>query len=302
MTTATSAGMPAAEIALDVNRVRSLLRAQHADLADLPIGVLAEGWDTMTFRLGDQLIVRLPRRAIVGAQIVNEQVWLPRLAPTLPLPIPAPVRVGAPQADYPWPWSIVPYYPGEPIGDAPLGPSVGTTFAAFLAALHRAPPDDAPLNPFRGGPLADRAASWVDRTRMFAERGVMLDAAVARIWAAGLTAPIDVPPTWLHGDLHPLNVLIHDGRLSAVIDWIDLCAGDCATDLASLWALPFTADARAAAIARYGVVSRQTLARARGWAAYFGVMHLAAGLDNAPRHARIGERMLRSLAEDVDLA
>jgi len=293
--------MPAAEVTLDAERVRSLLRAQHPDLADRTIDVLAEGWDTMTFRLGADLIVRLPRRAIVGAQIVNEQLWLPRLAPVLPLPIPAPVRVGAPQADFPWPWSIVPFYPGEPIGDAPLDRSVGTVFGGFLRALHRTPPPDAPVNPFRGGPLADRAASYNDRAKGLAERGALPEAA-RRVWIDALQAPIDVAPTWLHGDLHPLNVLIDDGRLSAVIDWIDVCAGDRATDLASLWALPFTADARAAAFAAYGDVSRGTLARARGWAAYFGVMHLSAGLANAPRHARIGERILRSLADDASVA
>jgi len=294
-----SAGLPAAEVSIDAARVLSLLHAQHPDLADLPIRALAEGWDTMTFRLGTDLIVRLPRRAVVGAQIVNEHVWLPRLAAELPLPIPAPIRIGAPQADYPWPWSIVPYFPGEPIGEAPLGRSVGTVFGAFLRALHRTPPPEAPANRVRGGPLADRAASYDDRAQGLVERGV-LPGAVSHVWATALETPIDAAPTWLHGDLHPLNVLVHDGRLSAVIDWIDVCAGDPATDLASLWALPFTAAARATAMAAYGDVSRRTLARARGWAAYFGVMHLSAGLANAPRHARIGERMLRSLAEDAD--
>src|SRR5262249_40103269 len=98
--------MPDAEIPIDATTVHALLRAQMPDLADGRIAVLAEGWDTMPFRLGDDLLVRLPRRAIVGTQIVNEHVWLPRLAPLLPLPIPAPVRMGAPHADYPWPWSV----------------------------------------------------------------------------------------------------------------------------------------------------------------------------------------------------
>jgi aminoglycoside phosphotransferase (APT) family kinase protein len=294
-------GMPEAEVAIDAERVRGLLRAQHPDLADLPIALLAEGWDTVTFRIGEDLLARLPRRAIVGVQIVNEHVWLPRLAPRLPVPIPAPVRIGAPQGDYPWPWSVLPYFPGATIGDAPLDRAVGTTFGEFLRALHHTPPADAPTNPYRGGPLAARRDGYNDRAKGLAAR-LSLPRVVDRIWDAGVEAPIDVAPTWLHGDLHPLNVLMDDGRLSAVIDWIDICAGDRATDLAALWALPFTADARAAALAAYGGVSDATLARARAWAAYFGVVHLSSGLANAPRHARIGERILQTLAEDVRAA
>jgi aminoglycoside phosphotransferase (APT) family kinase protein len=168
----------------------------------------------------------------------------------------------------------------------------------FLAALHRPAPHDAPTNEFRGGPLADRRTSFEERARRLAELHLLPDA-IERIWADALDAPIDVEPTWLHGDLHPLNVLSHAGRLSAVIDWIDICAGDPATDLACLWTLPLAADARGAALSAYGRVSQQTLVRARGWAGYFGVMHYASGLTNAPRHARIGERILRDLANDA---
>src|SRR5262252_2144356 len=78
--TSVASGMPPAEVSIDVERVHELLRTQHPDLANRPIAVLAEGWDTMTFRLGEDLLVRLPRRAAVGALIGNEHTWLPRLA------------------------------------------------------------------------------------------------------------------------------------------------------------------------------------------------------------------------------
>ena len=293
-----SAGMPDAEIAIDTHLVRALLREQHPDLTDAPLALLAEGWDTMTFRLGDDLIVRMPRRAIVGRQIVNEQQWLPLLAPRLPLPISAPVRIGRPNERYPWPWSVLRYLPGSPVDDATLAADDGATLGRFLRALHHAPPGDAPTNEFRGGPLADRRGAFDGRAQSLAARG-LLAPDIERIWRAALDAPIDVEPVWIHGDLHPLNVLAHAGRLSAVIDWIDLCAGDPATDLAALWALPLTRAAREAALAAYGDASVATLERARGWACYFGVMHYASGLENAPRHARIGARILRDLADDA---
>src|SRR6185437_11335436 len=115
-------GMPAAEVVVDAALVRRLLGEQHPDLAGRPLALLSEGWDNISFRLGDDLLVRLPRRAMAAPLIVYEQHWLPRLAPRLPLPVPAPVRTGAPGAGYPWPWSIAPYLPGAPVAAAPLGP------------------------------------------------------------------------------------------------------------------------------------------------------------------------------------
>src|SRR5262249_53947371 len=150
---------------------------------------------------GDDLLVRLPRRAIVGAQIVHEHVWLPRLAPRLPLAIPVPVRVGAPQADYPWPWSVLPYFPGETVAEAPLDRAVGVAFGQFLRALHEAAPQAAPRNPYRGGPLADRRDAYNDRAKGLAENG-RLPPAINGVWSDAVDAPIDVAPTWLHGDLH----------------------------------------------------------------------------------------------------
>ena len=105
--------MPAAEVEVSADLVR-LLADQHPDLARLPVEFLANGWDNELYRVGDELVARLPRRAL-GAQIItNEQRWLPGLAPGLPLPIPYPERTGAPGRGYPYSWSVVPYLPGVP--------------------------------------------------------------------------------------------------------------------------------------------------------------------------------------------
>lgn len=288
-------GMPAAETAIDAALVRRLLAAQHPDLADLPITELAEGWDNITYRLGEALLVRMPRRAIVGAQIVAEQVWLPRLAPQLPAAIPAPVRIGAPGEGYPWPWSVLPYLSGAPIDEAPLNADGARDLGAFLRALHVAAPADAPVNAFRGGPLRERADGFEERAARLMEIGRLPDGITA-LWARAAAASMDHAPVWLHGDLHPLNALAVDGRLSAVIDWIDLCAGDPATDLACLWSMLEDEGLRILALEAYGGASAATRLRAQGWAAYFGVVLLESGLTNAPRHAKIGAAMLARLS------
>jgi aminoglycoside phosphotransferase (APT) family kinase protein len=231
-------GSPAAEIDVDAPLVRSLLAEQHPDLADLPLARLDAGWDNTLWRLGDELLVRLPRRLLSAPLTMYEQRWLPELARRLPLPIPAPVRVGRPSADYPWSWSVVPWLGGGP-GDrtAITEPAdAAGRLGRFLRALHHQAPSDAPQNPFRGVPLRHRAATFEERLAQLA--GEIEVEATQRVWDQAVTADRWAgPPMWLHGDLHPANTLIADGTLGAVIDFGDICAGDPATDLAGSWML-----------------------------------------------------------------
>jgi aminoglycoside phosphotransferase (APT) family kinase protein len=118
------------------------------------------------------------------------------------------------------------------------------------------------------------------------------------IWHQALAAPIDVPATWIHGDLHARNVLVEKGVISGIIDWGDLTAGDLATDLAAIWMLFADRQARQEAIAAYTGVSDATWQRARGWAIFFGVVLLDTGLVDHPRHAVMGEKTLRRVADD----
>ena len=149
---------PAAEVAIDSTLVRRLLATQHPDLAHLEPIELASGWDNVLFRLGPALTVRLPRRQLAATLVEHEQRWLPELADRLPLPVPTPVRFGRPTGFYPWSWSILPWFDGGPAGADPDldGSTAARQLGDFLAALHRPAPADAPVNPFRGGPLAER--------------------------------------------------------------------------------------------------------------------------------------------------
>jgi aminoglycoside phosphotransferase (APT) family kinase protein len=292
-------GTPAAEFVIDGALVAELLAEQHPDLAHLPLRAIDAGWDNALFRLGDHLAVRLPRRAIAAPLIVNEQTWLPRLAAQLPLPIPAPTRIGTPARGYPWHWSVAPWLPGEAADQHAPDPAQARAFAAFLRALHTPAPADAPANPVRGCLLQQRAAVVQARMRRLAGTTGLISPQLDQIWQDALDAPLDAPPTWLHGDLHPRNVLVEQGAISGIIDWGDLTAGDPATDLAAIWMLFGEPHARQAALAAYADLSEATLRRAQGWAVVFGVLLLDTGLADNPRHAAIGERTLRRLAEPI---
>lgn len=290
-------GTPPAEVVIDRALVAGLLADQHPDLAGLPLEELEAGWDNAMFRLGEGLAVRLPRREVGADLIAHEQDWLPALAPRLTLAVPAPVRRGGPGRGYPWRWSVLPWLAGQAADLREPDPGEGPAFGRFLRSLHQPAPAGAPANPWRGVPLPGRAPIVEARMERAAAASDAITPEVRAVWRAALEAPIDVEPTWLHGDLHPRNVLVEGGRLAGVIDWGDITAGDRATDLAAIWMLFGDAGARRAALEAYGPVSEATLRRARGWAVLFGVMLLDSGLVDHPRHAVLGARALRRVAE-----
>jgi aminoglycoside phosphotransferase (APT) family kinase protein len=291
--------MPPAEVEVSADLVRRLLADQHPDLARLPVEFLANGWDNELYRVGDGLVARLPRRAL-GAQIIkNEQRWLPGLAPRLPLPIPRPERTGIPACGYPWSWSVVPYLPGVPAAASSFDPAAAAAaVGGFLGALHAPAPADAPANPFRGVPLAERASTFAANLALLTAQ-VDRDA-VLRAWVAALTAPgYDGPPVWLHGDLHPANILVNDGQVSGVIDFGDITAGDPASDLSVAWML-LPPDCHAIFWSAYGPPGGQAdalRARARGWALNLAVVFLAHSEDN-PVLRRVGRRTLSAVLEN----
>jgi aminoglycoside phosphotransferase (APT) family kinase protein len=293
-----TAGTPEAEHAIDAPLVRALLSDQHADLAGQSIRLLAEGWDNAMFRLGDDLLVRLPRRQISAALIVHEQTWLPRLAERLAIPIPAPVRVGLPGRGYPWRWSVVPWIAGRSADQAPMDVGQAGRLADFLLALHTEAPADAPENPVRGVPLESRAEGLEERLERLRSRTELVTREVEDAWEAALAAPPSTEARWLHGDLHAQNVLVDEGEISGVIDWGDVTAGDVATDLACVWMLLDDRAARDEALSRYAP-SDHALSRAKGWAVLFGAVLTDTGRVNNPRHAVMGEAILKRIAEDA---
>jgi aminoglycoside phosphotransferase (APT) family kinase protein len=261
---------PAPDLHVDEELAARLVAAQHPDLAG-PVRLVANGWDNAMFRLGEAYAIRMPRRTAAVELILNEQRWLPVLASRLPVAIPAPVRVGspAPELGYDVPWSIVPWMDGvnATAFDAPARGPAAAALAEFVAALGVPAPPDAPPNPYRGVPLAHRD----DAVRARLASGRVPDAArLVDVWERALAASVWAGPRlWLHGDLHPTNlVLTPSGSLAAVVDFGDVTAGDPATDLATAW-LTFDASARQifhAEIERRRATDDATWDRARGWA------------------------------------
>lgn len=269
--------MHADEVHTDATLVRRLLREQFPQWADLTIEpVTPLGTDNANYRLGDDMLVRLPRRARTSATLEKERRWLPRLAPLLPLAVPTPLAEGTPSAGYPLSWSVYRWLDGEDASRARVTDvsRLATDLARFVAALQRIDPTGGPPpgehNFFRGAPLAER-----DHATRSAIASLSVDAdVVTAAWEAALRAPEwDRPQVWIHGDLDPRNLLVQQGRLRAVLDWGGLGVGDPACDVMVAWKL-LPSDARQSFRSSLSV-DHATWARARGWALSQAVVALS---------------------------
>ena len=293
---------PSAEVDVNAALVRQLLREQFPELSELPLREAASGWDNAMFRLGTELAVRLPRRAIAAPGALLEQMWLPMIAQRVTCGVPSPVRVGQPTATYRWPWTVVDWFDGQVLGDElpPASSNLAIDLGVFMGELHCEAPDGLGSSEIRGCSLSKRDETFRSTV---AQLGSAIDReSVVEAWDLALSTPRwSQSPVIVHGDVHPLNIIVdHEHRLVAVIDFGDLSAGDPATDLAIAWTAFGSADRvtfRRSCETAGQPVDDDTWARARGWALNFAVLYLNNSAD-VPALQRIGARALDQVLGD----
>jgi aminoglycoside phosphotransferase (APT) family kinase protein len=301
---------PTAEVQVDVSLVRRLVAAQFPQWASLPVEpVESAGWDNTIFRLGPHLAVRLPRRRVSAEHVSNEHQWLPVLAPHLPLPVPMPLGRGMPGEGYPWQWTVCQWLTGELAALARVADMdrAATSLARFIAALQAIDPAGGSVHEFRGLSLAAHADNTEAAATVLQDSvdisSVPLDgwsgsSGWLGVWEAVVAAPAWTgQPVWMHGDLHPANLLVERGELNGVIDFGLLGVGDPACDLAVAWTyLP--ADALEVFLGALAV-DDATWSRGRGWALQFGLRAAAHSADN-PVLDNIGRYTLAQILADFD--
>lgn len=294
--------MPHTEkINIDVLLVKNLITAQFPQWSMLPIKpVESDGWDNRSFYLGEHMKIRLPSAAVYAPQIQKEHVWLPKLAPFLPLPIPVPLAMGKPAEGYPWHWSVCPWLDGktasmENITDLCI---FATALAKFLRALQQCDISNAPAagvhNFYRGGSLAVYDTQTREAISILGDK-IDIKTATA-VWELALASTWDNNPVWVHGDIATGNLLVKEGKLGAVIDFGQLAIGDPACDLAIAWTL-FKNESRH--VFRTALkLDDATWARARGWTLWKALIVYAKLIDAPTIDIENAQRIIDEVLAD----
>jgi aminoglycoside phosphotransferase (APT) family kinase protein len=255
------------EVTTDAALVARLVGAQFPEWAELPVTpVEAWGTDNAMYRLGDALSVRMPRIHWAVAPLQREYDWLPRIASSLPVEVPVPLAIGSPVEEWGWPWTVCRWVEGRhpsTEGGAYDDDALARDLGGFVRAMRRLDPTGAPQTAWPR-PLHDEDELVRANLDLLDDELGPLRHDVIAVWEEALAAPRhDRPPVWIHGDLSPTNLLLHDGRLTGVIDFSAMGLGDPASDHRVAWNL-LPPSARAVFREEVGA-DDATWARARGW-------------------------------------
>lgn len=289
------------ELTVSTDLVRELLRDQLPSLAGLDVAPLsAQGSSNALFRLGPDLLVRLPRQPGGTPSARKEARWGPYVGARLPVAVPEVVAVGEPGRGYPEAWSVVRWLEGS----APALPSasLAVDLAALVLALRSVDVpaeahDDPALRWYRSEPLADRADDTRADLLACRQFGVDVDALLL-VWAEAMALPaVSGPPHWLHGDLLGENLLVRDDRLAALLDLGGLAVGDPTVDLVVAWDVLDDASRQAF---RYSIgVDDDTWLRGRAWALCLAAMTLPYYWATMPGRCAGRVRMLEAVLRDA---
>ncbi|MCP4922574.1 MAG: aminoglycoside phosphotransferase family protein [bacterium] len=289
--------MHADEVDISPELIRKLLEDQFPNWADLPLKVIRpEGTDNAMYKLGGDKVVRLPRTQRSAIHIEKEQLWLPKLAPLLPISIPTSLGQGRPGEVYPFSWLICPWLKGKnpDTTENRVDPhQAAVDLGSFIAALQKIDSIGGP-ECARGQPLVTRDEGV--REAISLSQDIYDPKRMTRLWEAALEVPAWTgDPVWIHGDLHAGNLLAKNGQVTAVVDFGSAGVGDPASDMMVAWAL-LTPETRE--IFRSIVQpDDDTWERGRGWALSFIVAYPYYRLSN-PLFAHIAKRVVDEVLAD----
>jgi aminoglycoside phosphotransferase (APT) family kinase protein len=288
------------QLSIDTRLVAALVTDQFPHWADLPLRPVESGGTVNAlYRLGGELVVRLPLKPEWAPDLDREFAWLPRLGPHLPLTLPEPVGHGAPTQAFPLPWAVYTWIPGHMALPDRMNDTENAArdLAAFLSALQAIDTTGAPGHTYRGLPI--QRADPATREAITALPGTYDADLLTTLWDAAQQAPAwSGDPVWVHGDLWHSNLIADDtGRLVGVVDCGGFGVGDPAIDTIPAWSL---LDGRSRATFREAIgLDDDTWLRGMGWAINMAVFALPYYADTNPIITANADRMLREVLAEV---
>lgn len=280
-----------------LNLARKLIAEQFPEYADLSItDVEKQGHDNRTYRLGRNMLIRMPTDADYALKVPKEQELLPQLAKRLSVSIPAPIKMGKPSTDYPYPFSIYKWLPGKSINFLTLTDQdkeqLAFDLAKFLKELQAINdvegPEPGQHNWWRGDHVSvyDKGAR-----EQIAELAEIIDVTQAlALWDKACATRWNKHPVWIHGDFAIGNILMDGGRLSAVIDFGGAAVGDPACDFVIAWTY-LSGKAREIFISEMDM-DNDTWLRARAWALWKATFELCQITDKNSAEAQVQKKII----------
>lgn len=275
---------------------QKLILKQFPEYRDLAItSVDCQGHDNRTFRLGDEMLIRMPTDEQYALKVAKEQDLLPKLASHLSFDIPAPIKMGAPSANYPYPFSIYKWLEGKSINlinkEEINLEALAKTLAKFLKELQLIKDIAGPMpgqhNWWRGDHISvyDKDA----REQIAKLAGIIDSDKAMDLWIRALNTKWNKAPVWIHGDFAIGNMLMQNGKLSAVIDFGGMSMGDPACDLVIAWTF-LNGKSREIFIKEMNL-DEDTWVRAKAWALWKATFVLCE-LDNKNSAERVEQRRI----------
>ena len=290
-----NSSLPELEVNISEQLIKELLDTVQVGVKSLRL--LGEGWDNIMYLINDSYLIRLPRRKVADQLMQNEQQFLSKYGREMLIPVPEILHFGKPGDAYPFHWSISNFLLGEAAVDEKPNDSQYELFSLFLKSLHDLDGKEMNVNPYRSTPLTNRAEDMANKMNDLKQSSSLITEKLESIWQDALNETRPDTSSIIHGDLHARNILLYSSRFSGIIDWGDVCNGDPATDLASIWMLFDNSETRKKCLAAYGA-DASLIARAKGWAVVFGILLTSIGQTNQDSHEQIGNFTLKNLNED----
>lgn len=280
--------------------LKQLIASQFPEFEGLSIQpVLPGGWDNRTFRLGKNMMVRMPSAEKYAGQVEKEFFWLPQIAPRVPLQIPEPLKIGEPMAGYPWKWAIYRWIEGSvATPNFACSDDFAMSLAQFLTCFQmidsKDGPPPGPHNFYRGSNL--KTYDFETRQALLTLQDRIDSSLAINIWERALERPWQHPPMWFHGDVSRGNLLVQNGRLNAVIDFGMMGVGDPACDLTIAWTL-FRKDSRSV-FRRNLLLDDDTWERGRAWALWKASIVMANMTDTNRIEAKQSRYVMDEILDD----